>query len=193
MPEMQTCRVLVIHNKQAICSSNEHASGAYEPGLRLAGVDPLPYQYLQASGLWTENVPILLCSCQPLKRLWDQCRCSTWWMRAQPLGPVGGAFQQVTAHSSSTSGCRGTKSSVIVHDSMSVPASEASEIRVQVQYLVDESTATGTCGTCIMKGDRSLVANLAAANNYKVTLLSICHGRLSPFTCHAPAHRSLQF
>ena len=38
----------------------------------------------------------------------------------------------------------------------------------QVQYLVDESTATGTCGTCIMKGDRSLVANLAAANNYKV-------------------------
>ena len=41
---------------------------------------------------------------------------------------------------------------------------------VQVQYLVDESTATGTCGTCIMKGDRSLVANLAAANNYKVQL-----------------------
>ncbi|KAK9826318.1 hypothetical protein WJX74_008518 [Apatococcus lobatus] len=39
---------------------------------------------------------------------------------------------------------------------------------VNVQYLVDESTATGTCGTCIMKGDRSLVANLAAANNYKV-------------------------
>eukprot|EP01024_Parvocaulis_polyphysoides_P014689 TRINITY_DN16138_c0_g1_i1.p2 TRINITY_DN16138_c0_g1~~TRINITY_DN16138_c0_g1_i1.p2 ORF type:complete len:268 (-),score=39.48 TRINITY_DN16138_c0_g1_i1:150-902(-) len=39
---------------------------------------------------------------------------------------------------------------------------------VTVQYMTDESTATGTCACCIMGGERSLVANLAAANNYKV-------------------------
>lgn len=37
--------------------------------------------------------------------------------------------------------------------------------------MVDESTPTGTCGCCIADGDRSLVANLAAANNYKVRFL----------------------
>ena len=41
---------------------------------------------------------------------------------------------------------------------------------MQVSYHVDESTPTGTCATCIMGGERSLVANLAAANNYKVSL-----------------------
>ncbi len=41
---------------------------------------------------------------------------------------------------------------------------------VQVSYHVDSSTPTGTCATCIMGGERSLVANLAAANNYKVTI-----------------------
>lgn len=35
--------------------------------------------------------------------------------------------------------------------------------------MIDESTPTGTCGCCIADGDRSLVANLAAANNYKVS------------------------
>ena len=39
---------------------------------------------------------------------------------------------------------------------------------LQVSYHVDSSTPTGTCATCIMGGERSLVANLAAANNYKV-------------------------
>eukprot|EP00894_Picocystis_sp_ML_P002587 jgi/Pico_ML_1/53104/g3713.t2 len=34
-------------------------------------------------------------------------------------------------------------------------------------YMEDESTATGTCAACIMGGERSLVANLSAANNYK--------------------------
>ncbi|EIE21409.1 adenosine kinase isoform 1T-like protein [Coccomyxa subellipsoidea C-169] len=39
---------------------------------------------------------------------------------------------------------------------------------VNVQYHVDTSTPTGTCATAVMGGERSLVANLAAANNYKV-------------------------
>jgi len=34
--------------------------------------------------------------------------------------------------------------------------------------MKDSSTATGTCGVCVVGGERSLVANLAAANNYKV-------------------------
>lgn len=43
-------------------------------------------------------------------------------------------------------------------------------LSIQVSYHVDESTPTGTCATCIMGGERSLVANLAAANNYKVVI-----------------------
>lgn len=39
---------------------------------------------------------------------------------------------------------------------------------VDARYYVDESTPTGTCAACIMGGERSLVANLAAANNYKI-------------------------
>ncbi|KAL4459058.1 hypothetical protein ABPG75_013923 [Micractinium tetrahymenae] len=39
---------------------------------------------------------------------------------------------------------------------------------VRAHYMVDESTPTGTCAACIVGGERSLVANLAAANNYKV-------------------------
>lgn len=34
--------------------------------------------------------------------------------------------------------------------------------------MIDEATPTGTCAACIVGGERSLVANLAAANNYKV-------------------------
>jgi adenosine kinase len=39
---------------------------------------------------------------------------------------------------------------------------------VNVSYMVDSSTATGTCAVCIVDKERSLVANLSAANNYKV-------------------------
>ncbi|KAL3159585.1 hypothetical protein ABBQ38_009998 [Trebouxia sp. C0009 RCD-2024] len=43
---------------------------------------------------------------------------------------------------------------------------------VNVQYMVDPDTATGTCAVCVSKdGSRSLVANLAAANNYKASHL----------------------
>lgn len=38
---------------------------------------------------------------------------------------------------------------------------------VEVRYMVDPSTPTGTCAVCIVGGERSLVANLAAANNFK--------------------------
>merc|ERR1712050_478138 len=37
---------------------------------------------------------------------------------------------------------------------------------------VDESTPTGTCACCILDKERSLVTNLAAANNYKVSHLN---------------------
>jgi adenosine kinase len=42
---------------------------------------------------------------------------------------------------------------------------------VRVEYMVDQSTPTGTCAVCVMQKDRSLVANLGAANNYKAR----CH------------------
>ncbi|KAI4318875.1 hypothetical protein MLD38_032533 [Melastoma candidum] len=38
---------------------------------------------------------------------------------------------------------------------------------VNVHYLEDESVATGTCAVCVVGGERSLIANLAAANCYK--------------------------
>jgi len=38
---------------------------------------------------------------------------------------------------------------------------------VTTHYLVDENTPTGTCAVIITDKERSLVANLAAANNYK--------------------------
>jgi adenosine kinase len=38
---------------------------------------------------------------------------------------------------------------------------------VQVHYMVDKETPTGTCAVLVNGGERSLVANLAAANNYK--------------------------
>ena len=45
---------------------------------------------------------------------------------------------------------------------------------VQVQYMIDADTATGTCAVCVSKdGSRSLVANLAAANNYKVNCFMV--------------------
>eukprot|EP00889_Picochlorum_renovo_P002582 jgi/Picre1/29612/NNA_004997.t1 len=39
---------------------------------------------------------------------------------------------------------------------------------VDARYHVDPETPTGTCAACILGGERSLVANLAAANNYKI-------------------------
>jgi len=42
---------------------------------------------------------------------------------------------------------------------------------VDARYLVDASAATGTCAVCVLGGERSLVANLAAANNFKADFL----------------------
>lgn len=38
---------------------------------------------------------------------------------------------------------------------------------VLVHYMVDESTPTGTCAVLVKDGERSLIANIAAANNFK--------------------------
>ncbi|KAF3623741.1 Adenosine kinase [Capsicum chinense] len=39
---------------------------------------------------------------------------------------------------------------------------------VNVHYYEDETAPTGTCAVCVLDGERSLVANLSAANCYKV-------------------------
>jgi len=44
---------------------------------------------------------------------------------------------------------------------------EATNDGVNVHYLEDESTPTGTCAVLVTDKERSLVANLAAANQYK--------------------------
>jgi len=44
---------------------------------------------------------------------------------------------------------------------------EATSDGVNVHYLEDPTTPTGTCAVLITEKERSLVANLAAANNYK--------------------------
>jgi adenosine kinase len=44
---------------------------------------------------------------------------------------------------------------------------EATKDGVHVHYMVDPNTPTGTCAVLIVKRERSLVANLAAANCYK--------------------------
>ncbi|KAF5197018.1 Adenosine kinase protein [Thalictrum thalictroides] len=38
---------------------------------------------------------------------------------------------------------------------------------VNVHYYEDEAAPTGTCGVCVVGGERSLIANLSAANCYK--------------------------
>lgn len=38
---------------------------------------------------------------------------------------------------------------------------------VNAHFMKDATTATGTCAVCVMDAERSLVANLSAANNYK--------------------------
>jgi len=47
----------------------------------------------------------------------------------------------------------------------------ASEDGVLVHYMKDPTTPTGTCAALVLGGERSLVANLAAANNFKATHL----------------------
>lgn len=47
----------------------------------------------------------------------------------------------------------------------------ASADGVLVHYMKDESTPTGTCACLIKDGERALIANLAAANNFKPTHL----------------------
>merc|ERR1719326_1872841 len=42
---------------------------------------------------------------------------------------------------------------------------------VAVHYMVDSKTPTGTCAVPIKDNERSLVANLSAANNYKASHL----------------------
>ena len=43
-----------------------------------------------------------------------------------------------------------------------------SKFVIKVHYYEDESAPTGTCGVCVVGGERSLIANLSAANCYKV-------------------------
>lgn len=42
----------------------------------------------------------------------------------------------------------------------------AKEDGVDAHYFIDAATPTGTCAVLVNSGDRSLVANLAAANNF---------------------------
>ncbi|KAK4730942.1 hypothetical protein R3W88_023930 [Solanum pinnatisectum] len=44
----------------------------------------------------------------------------------------------------------------------------AQDAGVNVNYYEDETAPTGTCAVCVLDGERSLVANLSAANCYKV-------------------------
>eukprot|EP00899_Mesostigma_viride_P012911 jgi/Mesvir1/21620/Mv04043-RA.1 len=44
----------------------------------------------------------------------------------------------------------------------------ATDCGMKVSYLVDEATPTGTCAVLVVGHNRSLVANLGAANNYKL-------------------------
>uniref|UniRef100_A0A7S2W9R3 Adenosine kinase n=1 Tax=Eucampia antarctica TaxID=49252 RepID=A0A7S2W9R3_9STRA len=47
----------------------------------------------------------------------------------------------------------------------------ASADGVLAHYMKDESTPTGTCAVLVKDGERSLIANLAAANNFKISHL----------------------
>ena len=48
---------------------------------------------------------------------------------------------------------------------------------VCVHYMKDESTPTGTCAVLVKGGERSLIANLAAANNFKPTHLETAESK----------------
>lgn len=51
-------------------------------------------------------------------------------------------------------------------------------VPAQVRYQIDASTPTGTCAVCVTGIERSLVANLAAANNFKVRQMALLHTSL---------------
>lgn len=57
---------------------------------------------------------------------------------------------------------------------------------IAVHYMV-EGDATGTCAVCVVDNDRSLVANLAAANNYKVQFAPLLQGPCIPLLRHSRA------
>ncbi|CAN0909216.1 Adenosine kinase 2 [Linum grandiflorum] len=44
----------------------------------------------------------------------------------------------------------------------------AKEAGLNVHYYEDEAAPTGTCAVCVVGGERSLIANLSAANCYKI-------------------------
>lgn len=46
-------------------------------------------------------------------------------------------------------------------------AAVARAVGVNAQYMIDPATPTGTCAVCVLDKERSLVANLGAANNLK--------------------------
>merc|ERR1712008_222564 len=48
---------------------------------------------------------------------------------------------------------------------------------VKVHYMKDESAPTGTCAVLVKGGERSLVANLAAANNFKPSHLETAESK----------------
>lgn len=48
---------------------------------------------------------------------------------------------------------------------------------VKVHYMKDESTPTGTCAVLVKGGERSLIANLAAANNFKPSHLETAESK----------------
>lgn len=84
------------------------------------------------------------------------------WRRAllSELAPAAGARMAVLAVSSTAK-----ESSTCTHNTHNTHTCS------QVRYMVDKATPTGTCAVCIVGGERSLVANLAAANNFKSEFL----------------------
>jgi len=53
----------------------------------------------------------------------------------------------------------------------------ASADGVKAHYMKDESTPTGTCAVLVKDGERSLIANLAAANNFKKSHLETAEAK----------------
>lgn len=53
----------------------------------------------------------------------------------------------------------------------------ASKDGVLTHYMKDKSTPTGTCAVLVKDGERSLIANLAAANNFKPSHLETAESR----------------
>ena len=62
-------------------------------------------------------------------------------------------------------GCTGNDSNA------AIMREKAKEVGLNTVYQVDENTPTGTCAVLITGKDRSLVAHLAAANNFSAAHL----------------------